>query len=103
MHLTQPIGLRAAGQVGHWSSFGPLFACQSQWLFGLGLQETLWDTRQVGPGLGLVLEGSSMLILIAGSRMQFAIKTQNFSLIVREAVTVAVAVGVGFEVEVAKN
>lgn len=46
-----------------------------------------------------------MLILIAGSRMQFAIKTQNFSLIVREAVTVAVAVGVGvgFEVEVAKN
>lgn len=57
----------------------------------------------MGPGLGLVLEGSSMLILIAGSRMQFAIKTQNFSLIVREAVTVAVAVGVGFEVEVAKN
>lgn len=46
-----------------------------------------------------------MLILITGSRMQFAIKTQNFSLIVREAVTVAVAVGVGvgFEVEVAKN
>lgn len=29
--------------------------------------------------------------------MHFAIKTQNFSLIVREAVTVAV--GVGFEVE----
>lgn len=41
-----------------------------------------------------------MLILIAGSRMHFAIKTQNFSLIVREAVTVAVALGVGFEVGV---